>query len=634
MNTFLQSVEKEQQKRIQELVKLQHSDGSFHFRFQGSLMTDAFYIITIRALNIQTEEENILLLAKTLRATQHKEGYWKAYTDEPNGHLSATIIAYTALLYSGLYSKEDKQMQKAKAFILKNGGLAKAHFMIKWMLSVNGLYPWSHMIYIPMTFLLLPTFQPINFYQFSAYARIHFIPMLIAANKKFTIQTKTKPQLDDLFARDIALYPSYNHLEDERSPLTFLWKEMKRIGNFPAYLHHLGFQYGEKYMMDRLEEDGTLYSYASATFFMIYALLALGYKKNSPVIQKAIAGLASLIDKKGELNHLENSTSTVWDTGLISYTLQQAGQSTDSITIKKATNYLLTKQHTKKGDWQVHNPNTEPGGWGFSDINTNNPDNDDTSAVLRALTATASTNKTVHHAWQKGTNYLLSMQNKDGGWGAFEKNTDWEILKLVPIDNARDAAIDPSTADLTGRVLEYLGNFAHLNYTHPHVKQAISWLIDHQEKDGSWYGRWGVCYIYGTWAALTGLTAVGIQANHPAIKKAIAWLKKIQHSNGGWGESCRSCEISAYDSLPFSTESQTAWAVDALIAAGEGASKEVKRGIHYLLEEKKEERTITYPTGIGLPKQFYIYYHSYNKIFPLLALSHYINNVINTEENG
>ena len=634
MNTFLHSVKKEQQKRIQELVELQQSDGSFHFRFQGSLMTDAFYIITIRALNIQTEEEHIRLLVKTLRTTQHKEGYWNAYSDEPNGHLSATIIAYTALLYSGLYSKEDKQMKKAKAFILKNGGLAKAHFMIKWMLSVNGFYPWSHMIYIPMTFLLLPTFQPINFYQFSAYARIHFIPMVIAANKKFTIQTKTKPQLDDLFTRDVALYPSYSHLEDERSPLTFLWKEMKRIGKLPAYLHHLGFQYGEKYMLDRLEEDGTLYSYASATFFMIYGLLALGYKKHSPIIQKALSGLTSLIDKKGERSHLENSTSTVWDTGLISYTLQQAGMPTDSITIIKATNYLLAKQHTKKGDWQVHNPNTEAGGWGFSDINTNNPDNDDTSAVLRALTATATTNQTVHQAWQKGTNYLLSMQNKDGGWGSFEKNTDWEILKLVPIDNAKDAAVDPSTADLTGRVLEYLGNFAHLNYTHPHVKQATSWLIDNQEKDGSWYGRWGVCYIYGTWAAITGLIAVGIKVNHPAIKKAIAWLKKIQQSDGGWGESCRSCENSHYVALPFSTESQTAWTVDALIAAGERASTEVKRGIRFLLTEKKDINAITYPTGIGLPKQFYIYYHSYNKIFPLLALSHYLNDVKNKEINS
>lgn len=632
LNTILETVEKEQHRRIKKLVEHQQTDGSFQFRFQGSLMTDAFYIITIRALNIETEEENIRLLTKTLRTTQEKEGYWKAYRDEPNGHLSATIIAYTALLYSGHYTKDDQQMKKARSFIIKNGGLAKAHFMIKWMLSVNGLYPWSHMIYIPMTFLLLPTFQPINFYQFSAYARIHFIPMLIASNKKFTLQPKAK--LDDLFVRGIALYPSYEYLENERSPLTFLWNEMKRIGKFPAYLHHLGFQYGEKYMLDRLEEDGTLYSYASATFFMIYALLALGYKKDSPVIKKAVSGLSSLIDKRGELSHLENSTSTVWDTGLISYTLQQAGMTSESITIKKATKYLLTKQHTKRGDWQVHNPRTEPGGWGFSDINTNNPDNDDTSAVLRALTAAAAKNPTVHQAWQKGTNYLLSMQNRDGGWGAFEKNTDWEILKLVPIENAKDAAVDPSTADLTGRVLEYLGNFAHLRYTHPHIKLAVDWLSDNQEKNGSWYGRWGVCYIYGTWAALTGLTAVGMSLNHPTIKKAVTWLKRIQHSNGGWGESCQSCEKLTYVPLPFSTESQTAWAVDALIAAGEGASREVKRGIQYLLEEKRENHTITYPTGIGLPTQFYIYYHSYNHIFPLLALSHYRIDLLNKLANS
>lgn len=632
LNTIIEIVEKEQHRRIKKLVEHQQRDGSFRFRFQGSLMTDAFYIITIRALNIETEEENIRLLTKTLRTTQEKEGYWKAYRDEPNGHLSATIIAYTALLYSGHYTKDNKQMKKARSFIIKNGGLAKAHFMIKWMLSVNGLYPWSHMIYIPMTFLLMPTFQPINFYQFSAYARIHFIPMLIASNKKFTLQPKAK--LDDLFVRDMALYPSYEYLENERSPLTFLWKEMKRIGKFPAYLHHLGFQYGEKYMLDRLEEDGTLYSYASATFFMIYALLALGYKKDSPVINKAVSGLSSLIDKRGELSHLENSTSTVWDTGLISYTLQQAGMSSESIPIKKATKYLLTKQHTKKGDWQVHNPRAEPGGWGFSDINTNNPDNDDTSAVLRALTAATAKNPTVHQAWLKGTNYLLSMQNRDGGWGAFEKNTDWEILKLVPIENAKDAAVDPSTADLTGRVLEYLGNFAHLRYTHPHIKLAVDWLSDNQEKNGSWYGRWGVCYIYGTWAAITGLTAVGMSLNHPTIKKAVTWLKRIQHSNGGWGESCQSCEKLTYVPLPFSTESQTAWAVDALIAAGEGASSEVKRGIQYLLEKKGENHAITYPTGIGLPTQFYIYYHSYNHIFPLLALSHYRNDLLNKPANS
>ncbi|HWJ78165.1 MAG TPA: squalene--hopene cyclase [Niallia sp.] len=609
--------------KINELIKHQHVDGSFRFRFQGSIMTDAFYIITIRALNIRTEEENIRALANTLIVTQQKEGYWQAYPDEQNGNLSATVIAYTALLYSGFFSKSDHRMKKAASYIQKNGGLKNAHFMIKWMLSVNGLYPWSHMIYVPMTFLLLPTFQPINFYQFSAYARIHFIPMLIASNKKFILNNKEKPNLDHLFNRSEKLYPFIPELEDERSPISFLWKELKRIGKLPSYLHHLGFQYGEKYMLDRLEADGTLYSYASSTFFMIYALLALGHKKESPIIQKALTGLRSLIDTNGEHAHLENSTSTVWDTALISYSLQQAGTPVQSETINKATAYLLTRQHTKAGDWQIHNPQTAPGGWGFSHINTNNPDNDDTSATLRALTNAASLHPTIHHAWQLGTNYLLSMQNRNGGWGAFEKNTDWEVLKAVPIENARDAAIDPSTADLTGRVLEYLGNFAHLNKENPHIKRGVDWLLSNQEKNGSWYGRWGVCYIYGTWAAITGLIAVGVDRKHPAIQKGITWLKKIQHKDGGWGESCYSSEKLAYVPLSFSTESQTAWAVDALIAGGEWKSAEVKAGVSYLLSDHKREIAISYPTGIGLPGQFYIYYHSYNKIFPLLALAHY-----------
>ncbi|KAB7668855.1 squalene--hopene cyclase [Bacillus sp. B1-b2] len=624
MDDTVKLVRKELDSRITQLQKLQHTDGSFRFRFQGSLMTDAFFIITIRALDIHTEEPNVQALAKSLRSTQHKEGYWKAYSDEPNGHLSATVIAYTALLYSGYYQKEDALMKKAASFIQKNGGIAKAHFMIKWMLSVNGLYPWSHMIYIPMTFLLLPTFQPINFYQFSAYARIHFIPILIAANKKFSLNSQNRPNVDHLYSRNEELYPSYAQLENERSPISFLWKEMKRIGKFPSYLHHLGFQYAEKYMLERLEEDGTLYSYASSTFFMIYALLALGYKKESPTIQNALTGLSGLIDKKGTHAHLENSTSTVWDTALISYTLQQADLSPQNETVKKATTYLLSKQHTRLGDWHIHNPNTSPGGWGFSHINTNNPDNDDTSATLRALTKSATISSTVQEAWQKGTNYLLSMQNKDGGWGAFEKNTNWEILNYVPIENAKDAAIDPSTADLTGRVLEYLGNFANLKKDHPHIKQGVDWLLDHQEEDGSWYGRWGVCYIYGTWAAITGLIAVGVAKTHPAIQKALTWLKSIQLKDGGWGESCQSCEKLIYIPLTFSTDSQTAWAIDALLAGGEWKSKQVEKGVNYLIAANKKDASIRYPTGIGLPGQFYIYYHSYNKIFPLIALSHYV----------
>ncbi|WP_445505902.1 squalene--hopene cyclase [Niallia sp. 03190] len=624
---LMKKIEKEIGKRINELTELQHIDGSWRFRFQGSLITDAFFIITCRALDFTDEEKNIQLLVKSLKASQHDKGFWQAYNDEHNGNLSATVIAYTALLYSGYVDKNDEKMQNAKTFILANGG-AKTHFMIRWMLSVNGMYPWSNMIYIPMTFLLLPTYQPINFFQFSSYARVHFISMLIASNKKFSVLSKHTPNMDNLFDRNIPLYPSYSELNDTRSPLSPIWKEIKKIGKLPIYMHNLGYVYAEKYILDRLEEDGTLYSYATATFFMIYGLLALGYKKDSIVIQKAMKGLSALVHKKGKYAHLENSTSTVWDTGLISYSLQQAGLSIDTPAIQRSISYLLKKQHTKKGDWAIHNPHIKPGGWGFSNINTNNPDNDDTAVVLRALTKIAAYDNRSYQAYQKGLTFLISMQNRDGGWSAFEKNTNWELLQHILIENAKDAAIDPSTADLTGRVLEYLGNFAGLNKSHAPIQKSINWLLEHQQKNGSWYGRWGVCYIYGTWAAITGLIAVGVQKTEPSIVRAVKWLKRIQRQDGGWGESCQSCEKMYYVPLSFSTESQTAWAIDALIAAGEAKSETVSKGISFLLQEVKNSNSVDYPTGIGLPRQFYIHYQSYNKIFPLLAIAHYVKELL------
>jgi sporulenol synthase len=216
------------------------------------------------------------------------------------------------------------------------------------------------------------------------------------------------------------------------------------------------------------------------------------------------------------------------------------------------------------------------------------------------------------------------MQNSDGGWASFEKNTDFELLTYIPLDNAKDAAIDPSTPDITGRTLEFLGNYAGLKLDHPSVRAGVNWLTNHQESNGSWYGRWGVCYIYGTWAAVTGLVAVGVSPTSPAIKKAINWLEAIQLEDGGWGESCFSSEKKQYIPLSFSTPSQTSWALDILIQSNGKQRSSVKKGLEFLLTERKSKKSLSYPTGIGLPGQIYVNYHSYNYIFPLLTLAHYI----------
>ena len=611
--------------RIEKLTNLQLDNGSWKFCFEGGLMTDAFMIFTLRSLQIKNEEVLIKKLADRIIHLQSEGGTWKAYPDEKDGNLSSTVQAYTALLYSGLYFQDHPSLKKAEIFIKNNGGISKTHFMTKWMLAVHGLYQWPTFFYIPMTFLLLPKAFPINFFQLSSYARIHLIPMMIAANKKFTLHSKNTPNIDHLTNRSTTTADlSQWDMSGDFRLKNGIVHEMNKLHHLPNYLHRLGYERAERYILKRIEHDGTLYSYASATFFMIYALFALGYKKESPIIKKAINGLKRLITEECDGIHLENSTSTVWDTALISYALQEANIPAQTSTIKKANQYLLSKQHSKKGDWSIHNPSIDPGCWGFSDNNTINPDNDDTSAALRAITRGAMTHKKLSLAWYKGVIYLLSMQNADGGWAAFEKNTDFKLLTYLPLDNSEDAAIDPSTADLTGRTLEFLGNYANISLGHPSIKAAVRWLVNNQEKDGSWYGRWGVCYIYGTWAAITGLISVGMPVNSPTIKRAIKWLEAIQLSDGGWGESCKSSVVKGYIPLHFSTPSQTSWALDAIIQSGGKKRDSVKRGLTWLLQEPKHKNSLTYPTGIGLPGQFYINYHSYNQLFPLLTLAHYL----------
>jgi sporulenol synthase len=408
-----------------------------------------------------------------------------------------------------------------------------------------------------------------------------------------------------------------------------LWNELSQFAetliSLPEQIHQQALQKAEQYMLDRIEADGTLYSYASATFLMIFALLSLGYNPRHPVIMRAIHGLKSLQCQTQNTVHIQNSTSTVWDTSLISYALQQAGLPPEHPYIQEAGSYLLSKQHTRLGDWarQVRQP--VPGGWGFSDINTINPDVDDTTAALRAIRRLGSRSIEYREAFNRGLQWVLSMQNDDGGWPAFEKNTDNPLLTMLPLNGADAAAIDPSTADLTGRTLEFLGNDARLTTGHPFVRRAVHWLQEHQEENGSWYGRWGICYIYGTWCALSGMLAVGENIEHSSIQRAVNWLLSIQHTNGGWGESCRSDVDKTYVSLSHSTLSQTAWAVDALITAHSQPIPAIHHGINYITHSLQQIDREAYPTGAGLPGHFYIRYHSYPYIWPLMTLSHYRN---------
>ncbi|TCP21954.1 squalene/oxidosqualene cyclase-like protein [Scopulibacillus darangshiensis] len=350
---------------------------------------------------------------------------------------------------------------------------------------------------------------------------------------------------------------------------------------------------------------------------MIYALLALGYNPNSHWIENAVKGMTSFLSKVDDNVHLQNSLSTIWDTALISYAMQEAGCQKNDHAVLSSAEYLLSVKEKQRHS---------KGGWAFSESSTSPLDIDDTQAALRAIHPYAVNEKWYRKAWNEGVNWLIDIQNNDGGWGAFEKNRHQSLFTLLPIRNLKDTVIDPSTADLTGRTLEFLGSKAQMTLTHQSIRDGVSWILKNQETDGSWYGRWGVSYIYGTWAALTGLTAVGVSPNHSAIQRALSWLKHIQQTEGGWGESCKSDQERTYTPLLYPTVVQTSWALDALIACHHHPTEEIDRGIDYLLSRgtNHSSKAVTYPMGAGLPGHFYIHYHSYQHIWPLLALSHYM----------
>ena len=620
----MQPVQPEIDRLIAELKKSQQKDGAWHEPFETNIVTDAYMIILLRILEID-DEALIGELADRIESRREQTGVWKLFQDEEDGNLSLTIEAYYALLYAGRKKKTDPDMIAARRFILSQGGMKKAKMFTKLMLTVTGQFKWPAIIPLPLEAVLLPPSFPVSIFDLSVYARVHFLPIMLMADKKFRVKDPSAPDLDDLnMTRDDSGTWTEWRGPNYISILKTAADGVKLLAGGRSSLRKLAESSVRQFMLGRLEKDGTLYSYFSSTFFMVLALLSCGHSKQDPIILKAVEGLKAMRCTIKGKTHIQHTTAHVWNTALISYTLQEAGVSADDAAIRKASSYLLDRQHREYGDWMVHNPGTLPGGWGFSAINTFNPDVDDTTAVLRALSSRAAADPSVQAAWQRGLAFTLSMQNDDGGFPAFEKNANSRLLPLLPVEEAKYILTDPSTPDLTGRTLDFFGKYARLQKPHKDMKAAADWLIGQQEDDGSWFGRWGVCYIYGTWAAVTGLIAAGQTPGSKPIRRAVSWLTSIQNPDGGWGESCKSDIHKHYIPLGASTLTQTAWALDALIAASPDPGREIEKGTRFLLRNGPSRHwTDDYPAGQGLADFLYMHYHSYRKFFPLLALAHY-----------
>jgi len=588
--------------------------GYWWAELESNVTITAEYIMLFHFLGM-VDKKREKKMANYILSKQTKEGWWTIYHGGP-GDLSTTIEAYFALKLAG-YPADHPAMEKARAFILAKGGIIKSRVFTKIFLALFGEFAWFGVPSMPIELSLLPNWAYLNMYEFSSWSRATIIPLSIVMAIRPVRKLPPRPT-DYTFTKEEGIltwkniFIGVDHLLKiyERSPIRpFMQKAMEKA---------------ERWVLEHQEPTGDWGGIQPAMLNSILALHCLGYANDHPAVQKGLEALANFCIENDESIVLQSCISPVWDTALALKALLDAGVPNDHPALVKAAQWLLDREVRKPGDWKIKCPELEPGGWAFEFLNDWYPDVDDSGIVMMAIKDVRTKDERAKdEAIKRGIRWCLGMQSKNGGWGAFDKDNTKHILNKIPFADL-EALIDPPTADLTGRMLELMGTFGYPKDT-PAAVRALEFIRRTQEPEGPWWGRWGVNYIYGTWSVLCGLQAIGEDPSEPYIRKAVNWLKSKQNIDGGWGESCESYNDPSQAGIGESTPSQTAWALLALMAAGEVRTSSVSRGIEYLIRNQKSDGTWDEEqfTGTGFPKYFMIKYHIYRNCFPLMALGKY-----------
>jgi squalene-hopene/tetraprenyl-beta-curcumene cyclase len=551
---------------------------------------------------------------------QLPDGGFNIYPKGPSD-ISATVKAYFSLKLAGL-EYDDPRLAKARDCILSSGGIQKANSYVKVNLSLFDLFPRELCPSIPPEIMLLPG----NFiYQMSSWTRAIVIPLSIvhSFNPKrpvpegFTLQELFLTNESGMFQRDHSLVSWRNTFLTLDKAVKF-WEK-----HGPRSIRTRAIRRAEQWMLERTRYSDGLAAIYPPMQYVIMALDLLGYGPDHPDRVEAQKQFDALMVDDGERFFFQPCFSVVWDTAIVAFALGEA-KNPPREALRKCADWLLTKEVRRKGDWSVKRPDTKPSGWYFEFANEFYPDIDDTAMVLLGLRhAKASRPAEQQATVKRAVDWLLDMQSEDGGWAAFDVDNDWVPLSDVPFAD-HNAMLDPTCPDITGRVVEALIACG-VEQSHPAVRKGVRYLIRTQERDGSWYGRWGVDYVYGTFLALRGLQAAGESDREAYIQRALEWVRSIQNFDGGWGESCASYDNNSYTAAE-STASQTAWAVLALLAGGDTTSTSLMDGIEYLIRTQRADGTWSeeLATGTGFPKVFYLTYHLYRNSFPLLALNTFL----------
>lgn len=658
------------------LLKQQAPEGYWWFTLQANETIGSGTILLYHFLGLEQDRSEIIQgLARRLRDEQSPDGSWSLYHGAP-GDLSTTVEAYLALRFAG-YDPQDDAMTKACHFILDHGGLNAVRIFTRIHLALFGLVPWEACPSMPLWMALLPPFTGFSIYEFSSWARASIVPLLLLLDKKpvHAIPFDLKElEVTPMSRGDWTLRPEKTDRGWKRFFLRLdrVFKWLEKAPWHPGRRYAL--KVCQRWVRNHLERTEDIFP---ALNYGILGLVASGATVTDPHVHKALTALdrflqvyknelpcdAETVARRHPLSEMRHPTvpaallaiepqtrvhqqcciSPLWDTPWSLTALLKMGVAADHPALQQGARYLLSKQiRDFKGDWAIKNPHGPAGGWAFEFENDYFPDVDDTIQIVSVLEQIDLQEISKREVIDRAYAWFISMQCKNGGWAAFDKENTREWVNRIPFSD-HGACLDPPTPDITGRAIGLMAQLG-AGLGDPVVQHGLDFIIrsqrnhdtkqlgpgasTHEARDcpyGAWWGRWGVNYLYGTWCVLEGLARLGYRSSSPMIARATRWLKAVQCPDGGWGESCAGYRDDCFVALPHGVPSQTAWALMALIAVGEAKSEEVRRGIDFLLRQQNADGSWSEAehTGTGFPGHFYLRYHGYRHYFPLLALGSY-----------
>ncbi|GHF27035.1 squalene-hopene cyclase [Streptomyces mashuensis] len=614
---------------VEHLLARQDAQGWWKGDLETNVTMDAEDLLLRQFLGI-SDKATTEAAARWIRSRQLPDGPWPTFHGGP-GELSATVEAYVALRLAG-DAPDAPHMAAASAWVRDRGGIAAARVFTRIWLALFGWWRWEDVPELPPELIFLPKRFPLNLYDFGQWARQTIVPL--------TIVSALRPVRPAPFALDeLHTDPRRPNPPRPLAPATtwdgFFQRVDKALHRYRKVavrpLRRAALNAAARWIVERQENDGCWGGIQPPAVYSVIALHLLGYDLQHPVLR---AGLESL-DRfavwhedgpdGAPVRMVEACQSPVWDTCLAVIALADAGLPRDHPALVKAADWMLDEQVLRPGDWAVRRPGLPPGGWSFEFHNDHYPDVDDTAEVVLALTRVDHPDPSrLERALERAARWTAGMQSRNGAWAAFDADNTSPFPNRLPFCDFGEV-IDPPSADVTAHVVEM---FAHLGRGHdPRARRGIEWLLAEQEESGSWFGRWGVNHVYGTGSVVPALVAAGLPTAHPAIRRAVDWLRKVQNPDGGWGEDLRSYRDPGWIGKGASTASQTAWALLALLAAGERDSEAVDRGVTWLAATQRPDGSWDEPyfTGTGFPWDFSINYHLYRQVFPLTALGRYLH---------